>query len=400
MTTTIREAAAVKAPTKAGTALIQLITPGTGSSGVYPQEALEAAARDGVFPAGTQMFADHPGVTETHDRPERSIRDLAGVLTENAYWDGTALVAEAQLFDPWRGIVSQMRDAIGVSIRATARVDESDSEGRPIIAALEQGISVDFVTKAGRGGAIREVYESHRPAVTVTEALPGNLTATDLRSRLSDALGPDLYVLDHTDEWVVFEDYRDGRDTTWRQTYTADEDGRITLTGAPVQVARRVTYDALNPPSASAGVAMESHQKESPMGTIQIDEAEHKRLTATAEKVTAAEAAAKTARDDLEAARKAVTEAYRETDEQHVTRVLESAGVTFSRLEQTGLRHDLPVTEAGRLDVPAFEQRVREAAAEKQEAAGRGRPAGIGTVTESSYDEAAYLRDLGITQEA
>src|SRR5688572_506251 len=77
-----------------GRFLIQLITPGWGSNGYYGAEVLEAAAGPDVFPSGTHIFRDHPGLIEDRDRPERSIADLAAVLTEDARWDGAALVAE------------------------------------------------------------------------------------------------------------------------------------------------------------------------------------------------------------------------------------------------------------------------------------------------------------------
>ena len=56
-----------------------------GSSGWYGSEML---TRDGplVWPVCTQVYMDHPGATEQHDRPERSVRDLAGkIVTTPAY---------------------------------------------------------------------------------------------------------------------------------------------------------------------------------------------------------------------------------------------------------------------------------------------------------------------------
>ncbi len=55
-----------------GRLLVQLITPGWGSSGYYSEDVLEAAGRDRVFPAGTHMYIDHPSESETFDRPERT----------------------------------------------------------------------------------------------------------------------------------------------------------------------------------------------------------------------------------------------------------------------------------------------------------------------------------------
>lgn len=144
--------------------LIQAISPGKGSSGSYPQEVLEAAAKDRVFPAGTMMMIDHATEAEDWSRPEGSIKDLAGVLTEDARWDDQygALVAEAKIFEHWRPTLEALKDDIGLSIRASGEVEES-AEGR-IVKRLVEGRSIDFVTKAGRGGRVLEVLESARPS--------------------------------------------------------------------------------------------------------------------------------------------------------------------------------------------------------------------------------------------
>lgn len=408
MTTTITESVGTAAPPREGRMLVQIITPGTGSSGVYPPAVVEAAAGARVFPAGTHMYADHPSVTEAQDRPERSIRDLAGVLTQDAYWDGQALVAEAKTYEPWTSVLAEMHDSIGVSIRASARVEESDEQGRPVIAELVEGISIDFVTRAGRGGKVLQVLESARH---VQETLPGGLVAGDLEQRLDDAVGPEAWVVDFTDEWFVYRTW-DGDDRALvQQTYTADEQGRITLTGTPQRVARRVTYDALAepagtatiPPSSLAGVAMESIQKkEDPtMGHIQVDEAEHKRLTEAAQKLTTIEAERDAALQQAKESAAMIAEANKATDAAQADRVIADAGVTFTILEAKGLRVDMPVDESGRLDVPAFERLVKEAATEKANESGHGRPQGMGagTGTESTTDISEAEADiaLGIT---
>ena len=144
--------------------LIQAISPGKGSSGTYPQETLEAAAKDRVFPAGTMLMVDHATEAEDWSRPEGSIKDLAGVLTEDARWDDQygALVAEAKIFEHWRPTLESLKDDIGLSIRASGEVEES-ADGR-IIKRLVEGRSIDFVTRAGRGGRVLEVLESARPS--------------------------------------------------------------------------------------------------------------------------------------------------------------------------------------------------------------------------------------------
>ena len=149
-------------PQRGGRMTIQLITPGVGSSGVYSEEVLKTAAESKVFSAGTQMFIDHPTPSEEYDRPSRSLKELAGVLLEDAHWDGKGLTAMAKVYSPWSAVLEEMKADIGVSIRGVATVAGEDEFGRPIIGSIVEALSVDFVTAAGRGGAILEVYESAR----------------------------------------------------------------------------------------------------------------------------------------------------------------------------------------------------------------------------------------------
>lgn len=149
-----------------GRALVKIIGPGRGSSGIYTSDVLE---RDGpaVFTAGMHMYWDHPTLTEQQERPERSLRDLAAVLSEDARWDangpeGPGLYARAQVFGPYRDALAQLAEHIGVSIRAAGRVERGDDG--PVITALEQAHSVDFVTHAGAGGEVVELFEAARPS--------------------------------------------------------------------------------------------------------------------------------------------------------------------------------------------------------------------------------------------
>ncbi len=152
-----------------GRLLVQLITPGWGSSGYYSQDLLEAAGRDRIWPAGTHMYIDHPAESEMFDRPERTVKDLAAVLTEDARWDADAgaLVAEARVFSHWRQPLAEMADVIGVSIRGSAEGELGEAEGRTgrVFSRLTAGESVDFVTRAGRGGKVAQVIESARHRV-------------------------------------------------------------------------------------------------------------------------------------------------------------------------------------------------------------------------------------------
>jgi len=180
----ITEAGGSVKAAKRGLLDVQIITPGWGSSGYYSPQVLEAAARSQVFRKGTKMFLDHPTPMENDERPNRSVKDLAAVLAEDARWDGTALRAPVRTFGQWRDVVAEMVEAgdsevdvIGVSIRADAQVSEGEAEGRSgyIIQEISNARSVDFVTEAGRGGRILQVLESARNeavAAALTEEEP------------------------------------------------------------------------------------------------------------------------------------------------------------------------------------------------------------------------------------
>lgn len=153
-----------EADLRSGTAEILIISPGTGSSGVYSREVLQQAAADRVFPAGLHTFLDHPARSEESDRPERSVRDLAGTLTSDAEWRDSpepGLYATARIYPQWRPVIAEMHSDIGVSIRASG---ERDRDGN--ITRLIAAQSVDYVTRAGRGGRVLELLESARTGLS------------------------------------------------------------------------------------------------------------------------------------------------------------------------------------------------------------------------------------------
>lgn len=163
---------------------IKLIDAGWGSSGYYSPAVLAEAAKSGVFPAGTHMYLDHPSLSEAVDRPERSVRDLAAVTTSPATFTDGALYAEARVFGPFQQLLAEQKDAIGVSIRAAGTAEPGEADGRQgmLITSLTEGVSVDFVTRAGRGGAIVDLLESAR-----TELAEGRNVGAWLESRLHAA---------------------------------------------------------------------------------------------------------------------------------------------------------------------------------------------------------------------
>lgn len=246
-----------------GTVPIKVISPGWGSSGFYSAEVLQQAEADRVWPRGTQMYLDHPTATERTDRPERSLRDLAAVTETDAVWrddplEGPGLYAESRVFSQWREQVAEMAPHIGVSIRATAESSSGEAEGRKgrIIDRLVEGLSIDFVTKAGRGGAVLAVLEAHRPP-----ASEASLYSDDLRNRLRAALidrfgegdGSWCYVRDFNDEQVVFELYGDNvtNPGTFALPYQMQGDDVVLSSDAPTEVKVTTTYSPVTAPTTS-----------------------------------------------------------------------------------------------------------------------------------------------------
>ena len=159
-----------------GTIPIKIIDPGWGSSGYYSREVLQQAVNARVYAAGTQMFWNHPSKTDEKDRPERDLRDLAGVLTEDAWWDehgpkGPGVYARAKVFSPYRDAVAEMGPYIGLShyVWGESKTGEAEGKKGDIITRIVAARSVDFVTVPGRGGAIAEAFRAARPQVPTDE---------------------------------------------------------------------------------------------------------------------------------------------------------------------------------------------------------------------------------------
>jgi hypothetical protein len=147
---------------------IKVIQAGQGSSGYYGADMLK---RDGpkVFTPGLHMYIDHPSLSEETDRPERSVKDLAGTLTTAARWEeegaaGPGLYADAQIRSDFAPLIEELAPHIGVSIRAWGKARNGEVDGKPtrIIDTIEHAGSVDFVTIPGAGGSILQLVESAR----------------------------------------------------------------------------------------------------------------------------------------------------------------------------------------------------------------------------------------------
>ncbi|MBN6054524.1 hypothetical protein JYK22_21460, partial [Nonomuraea sp. RK-328] len=166
---------------------IMLINAGWGSSGYYGADVLRKAAENKVFKAGTHLYMNHPTATESVERPERDVLDLAAVLATDAVYDERekGLLAVVETFPRYRQVLAEMKDHIGLSIRASGTVEYGEAEGRagPIITALTEAQSVDYVTRAGRGGRIVELLEAAR-------AQPDNDRKAGLLGKATEAIVP------------------------------------------------------------------------------------------------------------------------------------------------------------------------------------------------------------------
>ena len=149
---------------KPGHARIRVITPGEGSSGVYSEAVLQRAVQEKAFPARTQCHINH----DTPDQPPTGdARNLVGYLVEDAVWGDGAIEATVKVGEKWWQWVKDYGPVIGMSIQARAEVTEGDDGKRVVERILPHPMNrVDFVTYAGRGGEVMEIYESANIAAT------------------------------------------------------------------------------------------------------------------------------------------------------------------------------------------------------------------------------------------
>jgi hypothetical protein len=390
-TATISEKAAASAKAT-GRMLVRFISPGWGSSGYYGPEVLEAAATDKVIPAGTHMYADHPTEAEDIERPVRSIKDLMAVTTEDARLsDDGALEGEVQVVPQWRELVETVKDSIGVSIRGSATdIVEGEAEGRRggIIEGLVAPVfSVDFVTRAGRGGKVLSVLESAAANRRAIEHGIAEATVNDTREQLQNLLrdahgkpstektpGTWVWVRDFDASTVWFEiDGPDGG--LFEQSYTTSDSDSVALDGDRTEVRVRTTYVPVNP----AGRTTTEDDQEVTMGNIQIDEAEYNRVVETAGRVETLESERDTAIAERDQARNQIAEqGRRDRGRQLVAERAREAGVSFTERETKGFLADMTVKEDGTLDEEAFTKLVDEDAAAKAKAGGAGSVSGYG----------------------
>ena len=171
---------------------IRIIVPGQGSSGIYTAENLAESAP--LFKAGTEMFIDHPTETEEWERPERSIRDYAGVFLEDAtVGEDGALYTVCKVFSGVNDLIKDKWEHIGVSINAWCNEPIAETGVVPVFAGVR---SVDFVTAPGAGGGIVDLLESNRNNNSIKEGTVDEKLLEskfdELKASLVEAIGSKL----------------------------------------------------------------------------------------------------------------------------------------------------------------------------------------------------------------
>lgn len=135
---------------------ILVINAGTGTTAHYPADVLKREAAK--FKPGTLMFWNHPTLKEESERPEGDLNNLAAILTSTGSWredgpKGPGIYAEAKVMADYAEKVGERAPYIGLSIRAGGSQDgDRTIDGRPVLKEFTHIESVDYVTKAGRGG--------------------------------------------------------------------------------------------------------------------------------------------------------------------------------------------------------------------------------------------------------
>lgn len=371
-----------------------------GSSGYYSNTALTEAATDRIFHESLPMYIDHPGRTDQMNRPERSIRDLAGYLSSDAVMEADGLYADVTVYPHMAPVIEAMRDQIGVSIRAAAEVEQGEADGRKgvIVKRFTEAASVDYVTKAGAGGKILDLLEAALPAPMV------ETTANDLRDQLQQTLPARSYLRDFDPDQQVayFNTYSEtGPETLWAQSYENSDD-TVALTGTPTEVRAVTTYV---PVEAQPGRPTNESIKENRMPEIsperlaELEAAEER--AGQVESLTADLAAARAENARLKVAESATQTARDKVKDLHPA--------TADRVVAEAVR-TIPTTDAGDLDTDAFTAHVdtlieaeKTYAATLTEAAPRTTLTGFGQstpVTESSTRPATNPWGRTITKEA
>jgi hypothetical protein len=344
--TVLNEAADASA-IRTGRMLVQAISAGVGTSGYYSPAVLERAAGDRLITRGTPLHVDHVSESERHDRPERSVNTIAGVFTSDARFDPerNSLVGDVQIFAPFRERLAEMAPYIGLSITGSATdVSEGEHDGRrvPVIEGLAAIDSVDFVTKAARGGSVL----------------------------LAESAQQDSAVVDHVTE-------------TYGQALT--EVGLRIVPVAPTAQESQTSSTASTDPPPASEPAVESAPPSTPTTEEhQMPEQTQGAPTGSPRQVMEAELAERRSQVAQMAARERARDIIAETLRDAWLPPLSVSRLTGELIEALPIVNNTLDEQALRDRATRARDQLEAEHAQTLEAAGLGRPRGLGALTESS----------------
>ena len=175
---------------------VRIIGEGRGASGYYSREVLERDA-PAAFPVGTKVNIDHPSDSEAYERPEGSLKVLAGAVVSTPEWSDLpepGVYADVEIGEAWGPFVEQFHEIIGLSIRAQAIVspEVNESGDYDIMGIVPWPTnSVDMVTVPGANGRFIEAFESFRDTITNVEPIKeASVDLNDIQKVITEAIAP------------------------------------------------------------------------------------------------------------------------------------------------------------------------------------------------------------------
>lgn len=364
--------------------LALLISPGKGTSGVYPSATLQQAASDRIFPAGTQMY----WTNFRHESGDGDLTRLAAVLSEDARYEpqgpaGPGLYATIEVFPDYEQHVAAKGPHIGLSIVAEGDVENG------VVKAITRGERVDFVPRAGRGG--RVILEAARPNEQTL------LAETAYLVQESANLGDYLESRFHLNMTAMADDiYGDGylnRDE--RKTLSGalgagmDAYHQFLVSNAP-QLYERGRWD--NAPDVPVTTIEAQHEETSDMSDSRLEEVERRLADVQAENARLHRQAL------IYEAERTIHRLWQDDAYQRVPQAMRDlfAGNALT---------NLPLTEAGGLDATVLVEGVRRQAQTYLDTLPTPAPGGVagngGQPLEGHDDEAAikrYMARYGLSE--
>lgn len=149
---------------------VTLIRPGWSANGKYYSKAMLSKAVAAF--EGARAYVNHPTLTESKDRPERDVRDMAGYYKNVRQADDGAVKGTLkmlgrngdEMFPLVVEAITNKPDLLGLSINAMGKTAMGEAEGRKGVLVEEivgtRFTSTDIVTTPAAGGKFERLMAS------------------------------------------------------------------------------------------------------------------------------------------------------------------------------------------------------------------------------------------------